>query len=90
MHLIVVRRDLVGFQHLHATMRANGNWTTKITRATAGVWRAFAAAQFDPIDLPTPDSTASTDGTRRPSTQPGWSLVNRASWPSRSLATGSR
>jgi hypothetical protein len=32
----------------------------------------FAAGQLDPIDLPAPDSTASTEGTRRPSRQPGW------------------
>jgi hypothetical protein len=42
MHLIVVRRDLSGFQHLHPTMRADGTWTTEMTLPTAGVWRAFA------------------------------------------------
>jgi hypothetical protein len=47
MQLIVVRRDLVGFQLLRATMRADGIWTTEITLATAGVWRAFAEFATD-------------------------------------------
>jgi hypothetical protein len=42
MHLIVVRRDLFGFQHLHPTMQVDGTWMTEITLPTAGVWRAFA------------------------------------------------
>jgi hypothetical protein len=42
MHLIVVRRDLFGFQHLHPIMRADGTWTADMTLPTAGVWRAFA------------------------------------------------
>jgi hypothetical protein len=42
MHLIVVRRDLYGFQHLHPTMRADGTWMAEMTLPTAGVWRAFA------------------------------------------------
>jgi hypothetical protein len=79
MHLIVVRRDLSGFQHLHPTMRVDGTWTAGMTLPTAGVWRAFAdfateigaltlgvdlfvAGQFDPIDLPAPGRSSSTDG----------------------------
>jgi hypothetical protein len=42
MHLILVRRDLSGFQHLHPTMQVDGTWTTGMTLPTAGVWRAFA------------------------------------------------
>jgi hypothetical protein len=42
MHLIVVGRDLSGFQHLHPTMRADGTWMAEMTLPTAGVWRAFA------------------------------------------------
>jgi hypothetical protein len=42
MHLILVRRDLFGFQHLHPTMQVDGTWMTEITLPTAGVWRAFA------------------------------------------------
>jgi hypothetical protein len=42
MHLIVVRRDLTGFQHLHPTMRADGTWTTPLTLAEPGSYRVFA------------------------------------------------
>jgi hypothetical protein len=42
MHLIVMRRDLTGFQHLHPTMDEDGTWRTDITLPTGGVWRAFA------------------------------------------------
>jgi hypothetical protein len=107
MKLIVVRRDLVGFQLLRAAMRADGIWTTKITLATAGVWRAFA-------DFATDRGPATRGGDlfrRRPvrshrpagarqhckhrgyeASIPPTGLVagHRASWPSRSLATGSR
>jgi hypothetical protein len=42
MHLIVVRRDLSGFQHLHPTMAADGTWRTGLRLPDAGVWRVFA------------------------------------------------
>jgi hypothetical protein len=42
MHLIVVRRDLSGFQHLHPAMAADGTWTTGLRLPEAGVWRVFA------------------------------------------------
>jgi hypothetical protein len=42
MHLIVARRDLTGFQHLHPTQRADGTWTTPATFADAGSYRLFA------------------------------------------------
>jgi hypothetical protein len=42
MHLIVVRRDLTGFQHLHPTMRPDGTWTTPLTVPEAGSYRVFA------------------------------------------------
>jgi hypothetical protein len=42
MHLIVVRRDLTGFQHVHPTLRADGTWTTPLTLPQAGTYRVFA------------------------------------------------
>lgn len=42
MHLIVVRRDLTGFQHLHPTLHADGTWTTPLTLPQAGTYRVFA------------------------------------------------
>jgi hypothetical protein len=42
MHLIVARRDLTGFQHLHPERTADGTWTTDITLPEAGSYRLFA------------------------------------------------
>ncbi len=42
MHLIVVRRDGRGFQHLHPTLDASGTWGTPITLPDAGAYRVFA------------------------------------------------
>lgn len=42
MHLIVVRRDTQGFQHLHPRMSADGEWSTPVTLPVAGAYRVFA------------------------------------------------
>ena len=42
MHLIVARRDLTGFQHLHPTLEADGTWTTPLKLREAGAYRVFA------------------------------------------------
>ena len=42
MHLIVVRRDFTGFQHLHPRMGADGTWTVPLTLRDAGAYRVFA------------------------------------------------
>ncbi|MFJ8580346.1 hypothetical protein [Micromonospora sp. NPDC093277] len=42
LHLIVVRRDLTGYLHLHPTMAADGTWSVPLTLPEAGVWRAYA------------------------------------------------
>ncbi|HEV2814387.1 MAG TPA: hypothetical protein VGW10_14120 [Solirubrobacteraceae bacterium] len=42
MHLIVVRRDLTGFQHLHPEQAADGTWTTDVRLDDAGSYRLFA------------------------------------------------
>ena len=42
MHVIVVRRDLRRYQHLHPTQGADGAWTSALTLPEAGVYRAFA------------------------------------------------
>lgn len=42
LHLIVVRRDLTGYQHVHPELDpATGVWTTQV-RLTPGAWRVFA------------------------------------------------
>jgi hypothetical protein len=42
LHLIVVRDDLSGFQHLHPTMAADGTWSIRLTLARPGQYRAYA------------------------------------------------
>jgi hypothetical protein len=48
LHLIVVRRDLSGFQHLHPTLGADGTWRTPLAVPAAGQYRVFA--DFRPAD----------------------------------------
>jgi hypothetical protein len=42
MHLIVARRDLTGFQHLHPELGRDGTWHTPVTISQAGSYRVFA------------------------------------------------
>jgi hypothetical protein len=42
LHLIVVRRDLTGYQHLHPTQRPDGSWTVALRLRTPGSYRVFA------------------------------------------------
>ncbi|WP_018504938.1 hypothetical protein [Parafrankia discariae] len=42
MHLIVVRRDGSGFQHLHPAMAPDGTWSAPLQVPTGGSYRAFA------------------------------------------------
>jgi hypothetical protein len=42
MHLIVVRRDFAGFQHLHPRQLVDGSWEVDIELSEGGVYRAFA------------------------------------------------
>jgi hypothetical protein len=42
MHLIVVRRDMTGFQHLHPTQAGDGTWSIPVTLRDAGSYRVFA------------------------------------------------
>ncbi|GLY96228.1 hypothetical protein [Actinoplanes sp. NBRC 103695] len=42
LHLIVIRRDLSGFQHVHPTMAADGTWSIPLTLAQPGSYRAVA------------------------------------------------
>ena len=42
MHVIVVRRDMTGFQHLHPTQAPDGSWSVPATLPAAGSYRVFA------------------------------------------------
>jgi hypothetical protein len=56
MHLIVVRRDLTAFQHVHPVEDAQGNWTIPLRLDGPGSYRMFADFSHD--DKPT---TLATD-----------------------------
>ncbi|MFB4316492.1 hypothetical protein [Actinomadura sp. 21ATH] len=45
LHLIVARRDLSGFQHLHPTEAGGGVWTVPLTLPKAGTYRFFTDIQ---------------------------------------------
>ncbi|MFB9238868.1 hypothetical protein ACFFWC_25625 [Plantactinospora siamensis] len=45
MHLIVVRRDLSGFRHVHPEMSPDGTWRVADPLTAPGSWRAFADFQ---------------------------------------------
>lgn len=45
LHLIVVRRDLAFFQHVHPVMAADGTWSVDADLAEAGTYRVFADFQ---------------------------------------------
>ena len=47
MHLIVVRRDFAGFQHLHPDMDEGGTWHTELALAEPGTYRVFADFVID-------------------------------------------
>ena len=47
LHLILVRRDLTGYQHLHPAMAADGTWSVPLKVAQPGAYRVFADFQRD-------------------------------------------
>jgi hypothetical protein len=53
MHLILARRDLTGFQHLHPHQDADGTWTTSADLPDAGSYRLFADFSYrdEPVTL---------------------------------------
>jgi methionine-rich copper-binding protein CopC len=55
LHMIVVGRDLSGYQHLHPTMAPDGTWSVLLTLARPGGYRIYA-------DF----SVTATDGTQLP------------------------
>jgi hypothetical protein len=48
LHLIVVRRDTTGFQHVHPTMDPDGTWRVPLDLSRAGSYRVYA--DFLPTD----------------------------------------
>lgn len=46
-HLILIRRDLTHFQHLHPEMDENGMWSVEFNLPNPGVYRAFVDVLVD-------------------------------------------
>lgn len=42
LHLIVVRRDFVGYRHVHPTLGSDGVWSVPLALSAPGAYRAFA------------------------------------------------
>jgi hypothetical protein len=42
LHLIAVRRDLTGYQHLHPTQQPDGSWRVPLRFTAPGTYRVFA------------------------------------------------
>ena len=45
MHLLLVRRDLTGYQHLHPAMAGDGTWSVPLTVPEPGAYRVYADFQ---------------------------------------------
>jgi hypothetical protein len=61
LHLIFVRRDMTGFQHLHPRLDSAGTWKSSITVPDAGSYRVFADFKRDGENY-TPASDLAVDG----------------------------
>ncbi|RSD13550.1 hypothetical protein [Amycolatopsis eburnea] len=70
LHLIVVRRDTAGFQHVHPELAPDGTWSVPLTLPAAGSYRAFA--DFAPTGGKpmTLGADLSVAGNYQPSTHP--------------------
>jgi hypothetical protein len=65
LHLIAVRRDFSGFQHVHPVMDSAGTWTTDLD-LTPGEWRVFADFKATGADALTLGSDLSVAGSYEP------------------------
>ena len=65
LHLIAVRRDFTGFQHVHPELGSDGVWSTQLD-LTAGQWRLFADFKAADADALTLGTDLAVDGDYRP------------------------
>src|SRR5918999_39725 len=74
MHLIVVRRDLIHYQHLHPSMSADGTWSIPLILPEPGIYRVFAdfAIEGEPLTL---GADLDTPGNYEPSQLPDPAVV---------------
>ncbi|WP_051799548.1 hypothetical protein [Catenuloplanes japonicus] len=72
LHLIVVRRDLTGYQHLHPERAPDGTWQTPLKVAAPGDYRVFADFRPTGRDEPlTLGADVPAAGDYRPAPLPG-------------------
>ena len=74
LHLIVVRRDLTGYQHLHPRLGADGTWSVPLTLGNAGSYRIYADFHAGGKDL-TLGADLSVPGDFQPHPLPAQSSV---------------
>ncbi|MDG4760608.1 hypothetical protein [Micromonospora sp. WMMD710] len=77
MHLIVARRDLSGFRHVHPDLGPDGTWRVATPLAGPGQWRAFAdfaPTRGEPLTLGV-DVTVPGELTERPLPAPATSTT---------------
>ena len=65
LHLIAVRRDFTGFQHVHPELDDTGTWSTSLD-LTSGQWRLFADFKATGADALTLGTDLAVDGDYRP------------------------
>ena len=67
LHLIAVRRDFSGFQHVHPVRADDGTWSVPL-ELTAGQWRLFADFKAADAEALTLGTDLAVDGDYRPAT----------------------
>ena len=70
LHLIAVRRDFTGFQHVHPEMDENGTWIGALS-LTPGQWRLFADFKATGVEAVTLGNELAVSGDYRPAPAPG-------------------
>ena len=70
LHLIAVRRDTTGYQHVHPRLGSGGQWTTNLDLSAAGEYRLFADFVPEGDDGLTLGTDLSVSGTYEPQPLP--------------------
>ncbi len=70
LHLIAVRRDFTGFQHVHPELSPDGTWATELD-LTAGQWRLFADFRASGADALTLGADLAVAGDYQPAEHSG-------------------
>ncbi len=65
LHLIAVRRDFTGFQHVHPELGSDGTWSSGLD-LTSGQWRLFADFKASGVDALTLGADLAVSGDYRP------------------------